>query len=123
MVMVENGVLTQSGKGSRRNRRAPDHMSLKWPRRDGIITPGMADPNRNIIGYRSQEDPVANARTSGVFWATSKTRDNRRFPGTAEKTLQRQSLESVSADGTIVGGEGVDPLLWPGIRPPEIGPK
>ena len=84
---VENGTLLQGDRGPRRNGRAPDHMSLKWQRRDGIITPGMADPNRNIIGYKSQEDPMVNARTSGVFWNTSKTRDNRRFPRTAEKTL------------------------------------
>ena len=120
---VEGGVLCRGNKGPRYNRRAADGMSLKWPRRDGIITPGMADPNRNIVGYRSQEEPMVNARTSGVFWATSKTRDNRRFPGTAEKTLRRQSLESVSAGGNEVGGEGVDPLLWPGIRPPEAGPS
>ena len=52
----------------------------------------------------------------------SKTRDNRRFPGTAEKTLQGQGLESVSVEGTV-GGEEVDPLLWPGVRPPEVGPR
>ena len=96
-------------------------MSRVWPRRDEVITPGMADPNRNIFGYRSQEVPVASARTSGVFWATAKGRDNRRFPGTVEKTLQRQSLESVSTAGTV-GGDEEDPLLWPGVRPPEVGP-
>ena len=53
----------------------------------------------------------------------SKTRDNRRFPGTAEKTLQRQGLESVSVEGTTAGGEGEDPLQWPGVRPPEVGPR
>ena len=59
----------------------------------------------------------------GVFWATSKTRDNRRrFPGTAEKTLHGQSLESVSVEGTVAGGEGEDPLQWPGVSPPEVGP-
>ena len=60
-------------------------------------------------------------RTSGAFWNTSKTRDNRRFPGTAEKTLHGQGLESVSVEGTV-GGEEEDPLLWPGVRPPEVGP-
>ena len=91
-------------------RRKTTRSSRVWPRREGIITPDMADPNRNIIGYVSQEVPVASARTSGVFWNTTRTRDNRWFPGTAEKTLQRQGLESVSVEGTIAGGEGEDPL-------------
>ena len=121
LVTVKEGRLLHSDKGPKRNGRAPSRMSQVWPRRDEIITPGMSDPNRNIIGYRSQEVPVASARTSGVFWATSKTGDNRRFPGTAEKTLHRQSLESVSAEGTVAGGEGDDLLLWPGVRPPEFG--
>ena len=121
MVTVEEGRLLRSDKGPKQNGRAPGRMSQVWPRRDEIITPGMSDPNRNIIGYQSQEVPVASARTSGVFWATSKTRDNRRFPGTVEKTLQGQGLESVSAEGTV-GGEEVDPLLWSGVRPPEVGP-
>ena len=121
MVMVEEGRLLRIDKGPKQNGRAPSRMSQVWPRRDEIITPGMSDPNRNIIGYQSQEVPVASARTSGVFWATSKTRDNRRFPGTAEKTLHGQGLESVSVEGTV-GGEEEDPLLWPGVRPPEVGP-
>ena len=51
-----------------------------------------------------------------------KTRDNRRrFPGTAEKTLHRQGLESVSVEGTTAGEEGEDPLQWQGVRPPEAG--
>ena len=93
------------------------------PRREGIITPDKSDPNRNIIGYVSQEVPVASARTSGVFWNTTRTRDNRRFPGTMEKTLHRQGLEFVSVGGTRAGGEGEDPLQWPGVRPPEVGPR
>ena len=76
----------------------------------------LADPNRNIIGYQSQEVPVESARTSGVFWSTSKTRDNRRFPGAAEKTLLGQSLESVSAEGNRAmlnaEEERDDSLLW-----------
>ena len=52
---------------------------------------------------------------------TSKTRDYRRFLGTAEKTLHGQGLESVSVEGTV-GGEGEDPLLLPGVRPLEVGP-
>ena len=122
LVTVKEGRLLHSDKGPKRNGRAPSRMSQVWPRRDEIITPGMSDPNRNIIGYRSQEVPVASARTSGVFWATSKTRDNRRFPGTAEKTLHRQGLEYVSVEGAV-GGEEEDPLLWPGVRPPEAGPR
>ena len=118
---VQEGRLLKNEAGPGNLGRAPDRMSLVWPRRDEIITPGMSDPNRNIVGYRSQEVPVASARTSGVFWSTSRTRDNRRFPGTAEKTLHRQGLESVSAEGTV-GGEEEDPLLWPGVRPPEVGP-
>ena len=118
---VVEGRLLRSEKGPKQEGRNAGKMSRVWPRRDEVITPGMADPNRNIIGYRSQEVPVASARTSGVFWATTKTKDNRRFPGTVEKTLQRQSLESVSAAGTV-GGEEEDPLLWPGVRPPEVGP-
>ena len=118
---VQEGRLLKNEAGPGNLWRAPDRMSLVWPRRDEIITPGMSDPNRNIVGYRSQEVPVASARTSGVFWSTSRTRDNRRFPGTAEKTLHRQGLESVSAEGTV-GGEEEDPLLWPGVRPPEVGP-
>ena len=94
-----------------------------WPRNEGIITQDMSDLNRNIVGYRSQEVLVADARTSGVFWNASKTRDNRRFPGTAEKTLLRQGLESVSVEGNAAGGEGQEPLRWPGVRPPEVGPR
>ena len=90
-------------------------LHVTWPRRDGN--------NRNIIGYKSPEVPVARARTSGVFWNTSKTRDNRRFPRTTEKTLQRQGLESVSIEGTKAGGEGEDPRQWPGVRPPKVGPR
>ena len=119
---VEGGRLRRDDTGPGQNGRAPSQLSRIWPRRDGVISPGMADPNRNIIGYQSQEVPVASARTSGVFWSTSRTRDNRRFPGAAEKTLHRQSLESVSAEGTVAGGEGEDLLLWPGVRPPEVGP-
>ena len=122
VVMVEDGRIRRIDKGPKQNGRAPSQMSCIWPRRDEVITPGMADPNRNIIGYRSQEVPVASARTSGVFWATSKTRDNRRFPGTMEKTLQGQGLEYVSVKGTVGGGEE-DPLLWPGVRPPDVGPR
>ena len=81
----------------------------------------MSDPNFNFIGFRSQEVPVASARTSGVFCNRTKTRDNRRFPGTAEKTLLGQGLEYVSVTG-IAGGEGEDPLRWPGVRPPEVDP-
>ena len=66
------------------------------------------------------------ARTSGVFWANTKTPDNRQFPGAAEKTLQGQSLESVSAEGNRAvldaEEEGDGPLLWQGVRPPEIDP-
>ena len=120
MTVVE-GRLLKNDTGPRLHGRAPSRMSLVWPRRDEIITPGTSDPNRNIIGYQSHEVPVASARTSGVFWATSRTRDNPRFPGTAEKTLRGQGLESVSAEGTV-GGEEVDPLLWSGVRPPEVGP-
>ena len=122
MVTVEEGRLLRSNMGPRQDGRAPKHMHRVWPRREEIITPSMSDPNRNIIGYRSQEVQVASARTSGVFWATSRTRDNRRFPGTVEKTLHGQGLEYVSAEGTV-GGEEVDPLLWPGVRPPEVGPR
>ena len=70
---------------------------------------------------------MESARTSGVFWSTSNTRDNRRFPGAAEKTLHGQSLESVSAEGNRamlnVEEERDDSLLWPGVRPPEIDPS
>ena len=123
MATVEDGKLLIGDGVMAHSRRTPMKMSLVWPRRDGVITQDMSDPNRNIIGYRSQEVPVANARTSGVFWNTSKTRDNRRFPGTTEKTLQRQGLDSVPVGGTKAGGEGVDPLQWPGVRPPEVGPR
>ena len=91
-----------------------------WPRREGIITPELVDPNRNIVGYRAQEFPVANARTSGVFWNKTKTQDKRRFPKAMEKTLQRQGLESVSIGGTCEEEGEDDPLLWPGVRPPDI---
>ena len=54
-----------------------------------------------------------------MFWSNARTRDNRRFPGTSEKTLPRQSLESVSEAGTIAfhqaGEEGEDPLQWLGV--------
>ena len=83
----------------------------------------MSDPNRNIIGYVSQEFPVKSARTSGVFWNTTRTQDNRRFPKATEKTLLRQGLESVSVGGTSVEEGEDDPLLWPGVRPPENGPR
>ena len=63
----------------------------------------------------------------GVFWSTTKTRDHRRFPGAAEKTLPRQSLEYISAKGNgallNVEEEEVDPLLWPRVRPPDIDPS
>ena len=120
---VEEGRLRREVMGPARGRRAPKQMSRVWPRRDEIISQAMADPNRNKIGYRSQEVPVANARTSGVFWSNARTRDNRRFPGTAEKTLPRQSLESVSAGGIRGGEAGEDLLLWPGVRPPDVGPR
>ena len=123
MATVEDGKLLIGDGVMAHSRRTPMKMSLVWPRRDGVITQDMSDPNRNIIGYRSQEVPVANARTSGVFWSTSRTRDNRQFPGTMEKTLQRQGLESVSVEGDKAGGEGEDPLRWPGVRPPEVGPR
>ena len=120
---VEEGRLRREVMGPARGRRAPNQMSRVWPRRDEIISQAMADPNRNKIGYRSQEVPVANARTSGVFWSSARTRDNGRFPGTAEKTLPRQSLESVSAGGIRGGEAGEDLLLWPGVRPPDVGPR
>ena len=67
---------------------------------------------------------VRRSEAPGVFWNALKTRDNRRrFPGTAEKTLHRQGLESVSVEGTTAGEEGEDPLQWPGVRPPEVGPS
>ena len=66
------------------------------------------------------------ALTSGVFQSHVKTRDNRRFQRAAEKTLQGQGLESVSAEGNRAmlnaEEEGDDPLLWPGVRPPEVDP-
>ena len=123
MVTVEDGRILIGSSESACRRTAPAKMVVVWPRRKGIITQDMADPNRNIVGYRSQEVPVVNARTSGVFWNASKTRDNRRFPGSTGKTLLRQSLESVPEGGTEAGGEGVDPLRWPGVRPPEVGPR
>ena len=123
VVTIEEGHLRISSGDRERNKRSQVKMSRVWPGRSEIITKDMADPNRNIIGHRSQEVPIVNARTSGVFWCTSKTRDNRRFPGTAEKTLLRQGLESVSVEGTEAGGEGQDPLRWPGVRPPEVGPR
>ena len=53
-----------------------------------------------------------------------KTRDNRRrFPGTAEKTLQRQGLESASIGGTREEAGDDDPLLSPGVSPPDVGPR
>ena len=46
--------------------------------------------------------------------------------GAAEKTLQGQSLESVSAKGIramlIAEEEETTLFLWPGVRPPEIDP-
>ena len=123
VVTIEEGHLRASSGDRERNKRSQIKMARVWPGRSEIITQDMADPNRNIIGHRSQEVPIANARTSGVFWCTSKTRDNRRFPGTAEKTLLRQGLESVSVEGNEAGGEGQDPLRWPGVRPPEVGPR
>ena len=123
VVTVEDGRILIGSSESACRRTAPAKMVVVWPRRKGIITQDMADPNRNIVGYRSQEVPVVNARTSGVFWNASKTRDNRRFPGSTGKTLLRQSLESVPEGGTGAGGEGVDPLRWPGVRPPEVGPR
>ena len=52
---VEEGRLRREDKGPRQNGRAPSRITRIWPRRDGIISPGMADPNRNIIGYQSQD--------------------------------------------------------------------
>ena len=49
-------------------------------------------------GKTSPEQSSASAMP--VFWNAPKTRDNRRFPGTAEKTLHGQSLVSVSVEGT-----------------------
>ena len=113
MILKENGGTQRRGLGK----------SLRvWPGSNEVIPPWMADPNRSIVGYKSQELIVASARTSGVFWATSRIRDNRRFPGTAEKTLHGQGLEYVSVKGTVGGGEE-DPLLWPGVRPPDVGPR
>ena len=109
VILKENGGTQRRGLGS----------SLQiWPGSNEVIPPWMADPNRNIVGYRSQEPMVSSARTSGVFWTTSRIRDNRRFPGTAEKTLHGQGLESVSAAGTNTR-EAEDHLLWTGARPPE----
>ena len=85
---------------------------------NGIITQGMADPNRKIIGYISQEVLVESATTSGVFWSNVKTRDNRQFPGAAEKTLQGQGLKSVSPEGTRAMLNVKEE-----VRPPEINPS
>ena len=48
---------------------APSHMGelrQAKPKRAGIITPEMAEPNRDQPGYRSQEVSLADARTSGI---------------------------------------------------------
>ena len=119
-VTIEGGVLRRevcSSQGS-----GTGKAGCIWPRRDEIITPWMADPNRSRIGYSSQEVVVCNARTSGVFWTSARIRDNRTFPKNAEKTLQRQGLESVSAEG-MSPEEAEDHLLWPGVRPPEGNPE
>ena len=118
LATVENGRLRTNSGATVHSGRPQLRRSIVWPRRDEVITQDMSDPNRNIIGYRSQEVPVANARTSGVFWSTSKTRDNRRFPGTTEKTLQRQGLESVSVAHSRGRGRRPSP-----VRPPEVGPR
>ena len=75
----------------------------------------MSDPNLSNLDYRSEEVPLANARTSGVFWRNSKARDHRLFFGTTKKTLQGQGLESAFVPGTSyhVGEGEQDPLQWP----------
>ena len=123
VVTVEDGRMWCSAGDRGKRKTDATEMVVVWPRREGIITQDMADPNRKIVGYRTQEFPVANARTSGVFWNASKMRDNRRFPGAAGKTLPRQSLESVPAGGAAEEEEIIDPLTWPRVRPPENGPR
>ena len=75
--------------------RAPNRLPFYRPRRDGLITQVMSDPNFTNPGYRSQEAYFVNARTSGVFWCSSKTRDQRQFLWTKKKTMQRQGIGSV----------------------------
>ena len=75
---IWEGRILPNEEGPFHKGRAPIPQSLrKKPRRDGIITQVMSDPNLSNNGNKSQEDSVSNARTSGVFWCNSKTRDNR----------------------------------------------
>ena len=120
MTTVEDGKIYYGDPRTTTKEKARGKNTTVWPRSEEIITPELADPNRNIVGYTTQEFPVANARTSGVFWNRTRTKDNRRFPKTMEKTLQRQGLESVSMGGREGEETSDDILLWPGVRPPDL---
>ena len=87
MVTVREGQLLPNEEGPAHRGRAPIIQPLYKPKKDGIITQKMPDPNLTNYGYESQEVSFSNARTSEIVWCNSKIRDYQQFPGAAKKTL------------------------------------
>ena len=121
MVVIREGRIVPEEDTPARGRRA--RKSRFVPRRGEIITREMADPNRTYSGYRTQEVLVVNARTSGVFWCNSKTRDCRQFPGITKKTLRDRASNPSSPRERDLPEEGSqDPSLWSGVGALDIDP-
>ena len=121
VVVIREGRIVPEEDTPARGRRARKSRFL--PRRDEIITQEMADPNRTNSGYHAQEDLVASARTSGVFWCNSRTRDRRQLPGTTKKTLlDRASNPSSPRERNLPEEDSQDPSEWSRVSPLDIDP-
>ena len=121
VVVIREGRIVPEEDTPARGRRARKSRFL--PRRDEIITKEMADPNRTNSGYHAQEDLVASARTSGVFWCNSRTRDRRQLPGTTKKTLlDRASNPSSPRERNSPEEDSQDPSEWSRVSPLDIDP-
>ena len=70
---------------STHNRRAPIILSLHKPRRDGIITQKMSDPNLTNNGYRSQEFSFSKCKDFRSLLAQLKDQRPPTVPGDHEE--------------------------------------
>ena len=103
--MVLRGGVDVTKEYSQRGRRGKKRAEFR-PRKDEIITPEMADPNKVNAGYVVAEGHVENARTSGVYWNNTRARGGGLPSGLSKKTLLDRASNPSSTRGEAASGTG-----------------
>jgi hypothetical protein len=129
LTTIVDGKITQTAAGPNENGRAPESSALatfKASSREITFASDLKhtlDPSKVMT---SQDIIFVNARTSGLVWRSSITRENRKPPQSEEKTRTEPSLEFVFSDSDPLeerhsaGNKSRDDLEWPPTRPPDL---